>query len=274
MVLDSHQHFWQYNPERDTWIDETMQVIRRDFMPDDLKPVLIENNIDACVAVQADQSKEETRFLLNLAKENTFIKGVVGWVDLCNENVEESLYYFSQDKILKGIRHIVQAEKNDFLLREDFQRGISILLKYDLTYDILIRNEQLENTIEFVKRNPNQLFVLDHIAKPDIKNGYIEMWKKNIEDLSKHDNVFCKVSGLLTEADWLQWQYEDFLPYLDIVFESFGTDRTMFGSDWPVCLLAASYRDAKAIVEKYIETFSKAEKENFMGRNARKFYKI
>jgi len=274
MIIDSHQHFWKYNPVRDRWIDDTMQVIRRDFLPKDLHPILEKNKIDGCVAVQADQSEEETTFLLNLAKENAFIKGVVGWVDLCSDDVEDRLSFFSEDKNLKGIRHIVQAESNGFLLRDDFQNGISKLSKYNLTYDILIHHQQLENTIEFVKRNPNQLFVLDHIAKPNIKEGDISAWKKQMLLLGSYENVFCKVSGLVTEADWQHWQYEDFVPYLEVVLNAFGTDRTMFGSDWPVCLLAGNYQEIKSIIEKYIEPFNEIEKNNIMGGNATVAYAL
>jgi len=272
--IDSHQHFWKYNPQRDTWIDDTMQVIRRDFLPEDLKPILKKNKVDGCIVVQADQSENETQFLLDLAKENPFIKGVVGWVDLCDENIEKRLSFFSEDENLKGIRHIVQAENNDFLLRKDFQNGIDKLSKFNLTYDILIKKEQLANTIKFVKQHPNQLFVVDHIAKPNIKDGEIVEWEKQIQQLSNYENVFCKISGLVTEADWQHWKYKDFVPYLDTIFNAFDTDRIMFGSDWPVCLLGGTYQEIKSIIEQYIEKLSNTEKENIMGNNASKFYKI
>jgi len=274
MRIDAHQHFWQYNPKRDTWIDETMQVIRRDFLPEDLKPVLNQNNIDACIAVQADQSEEESDFLLDLANKNDFIKGVVGWIDLCAENVEDRLAYFAENQKFKGVRHIVQAEPDDFLLRKDFHNGISKLNQFNLTYDILIHKGQLENSLKLVAKFPNQLFVLDHLGKPNIKDSEIEPWKTDIQNLAKHDNVFCKISGMITEADWKNWQYEDLLPYLDVVLEAFGTDRLMFGSDWPVCLIAGSYSQVLEIVTTYIKQLSKEEQKAIMGENALKFYKI
>ncbi|WP_296635663.1 amidohydrolase family protein [Polaribacter sp.] len=272
MIIDSHQHFWKYNPVRDAWIDESMEVIRRDFLPKDLKPILNNNGVDGCIAIQADQSEHETDFLLNCAKENPFIKGVVGWVDLRADNVEERLAYYSQNKQLKGIRHIVQAENNDFVLQADFQNGISKLEQFGLTYDLLVFPPQLEASIELVKAFPNQKFVLDHIAKPYIKDQKIEHWKTEITALAKAPNVFCKLSGMVTEADIKHWQPSDFKPYLDVVFKAFGTDRVMYGSDWPVCLLGASYSQVLKIVTDYISEFSDTEKAKILGGNALNFY--
>lgn len=271
MKIDAHQHFWQYNPERDTWIDDTMQVIRRDFMPSDLRPVLEKNGVDGCVAVQADQSENETEFLLKCAAENSFVKAVVGWVDLRSENVSESLARFSANPLLKGIRHIVQGEPDDFMLREDFRKGIGALEPFGLTYDILVYARQLPAAVDLARKFPGQPFVLDHIAKPEISKGPDPEWTKNILQLAESENVYCKLSGMVTETDNFNWRQEDFTPFLDIVTEAFGTDRIMFGSDWPVCLLSCSYEEVLKIVRDY---FSDDELSKVMGRNAMNFYGI
>ena len=272
MLIDAHQHFWKYNPIRDSWIDDSMQIIRRDFLPKDLAPILGDNNIDGCIAVQADQSEEETLFLLQLAKENDFIKGVVGWVDLCSKDVDDRLQYFSRFDKFCGVRHIVQSEKAKFLLRKDFQNGIEQLLKYNLTYDILVNYKQLSEVIVFVEKFPNQPFVLDHLGKPPIASKELNQWKGQIETLAKFSNVSCKVSGMTTEADWNNWKPSDFIPFLDVIFKTFGAERTLYGSDWPVCLLATEYKEQLSIVEKYISEFSLEEKAAIMGGNTMRFY--
>ena len=274
MIIDAHQHFWKYNPRRDRWITKDMRRIRRDFLPSDLNPVLKENNVDGCIAVQADQSEEENFFLLELTKDNDFVKGVVGWVDLCCEMINDKLYYFSQFDKFCGVRHIVQAESKGFMLREDFQHGIQQLGKYNLTYDILVHQQQLSEVISFVENLPNQPFVLDHLGKPPIALKELEDWKENIETLATFSNVYCKVSGMVTEADWNQWQPSDFTDYLDVIFNSFGTERILYGSDWPVCLLAAEYEEQLSIVKNYISSFSPEEKAAIMGGNAIRFYKL
>ncbi len=275
MTIDSHQHFWKFNPIRDSWITDEMSVIQRDFYPEDLALVLKKNDIDACVAVQADQSLEETMFLLNLAEENDFVKAVVGWIDLKADNIAEQLTEFSSQKKLAGFRHILQAEPDlEFMLHPKFLRGIAALKKHDFTYDILIFPKHLLVAQKFVARFPDQAFVLDHIAKPYIKAGLIADWKKDIESLAKFDNIQCKVSGIITEANWNTWTFQEIKPYLDVVFEAFGTDRIMFGSDWPVCLLAGEYAQVKGIIEAYTQGFSTTEKAKIFGENAAKFYKI
>lgn len=274
MIIDSHQHFWNYDPVRDSWIDSTMKIIQRDFLPGDLKPILTENNVDGCIAVQADQSENDTAFLLDLAAENNFIKGVVGWVDLCDSNVQERLEHFTQNMLFKGVRHILQTEKEDFILDRAFINGIQRLAPLNLTYDLLVLPHQLENTTILVSKFSNQKFVLDHVAKPPIKSGGINNWKLGIEKLAKCPNVFCKLSGLVTEADWSSWKQEDLTPYIDIVFEAFGTDRILFGSDWPVCLLAGSYSKTKKIATSYIKQLSDMEQAKVMGLNAMDFYGI
>lgn len=274
MRLDAHQHFWKFDPYRDSWIDETMGVLKRDYLPSDLKPLLTTNSIDGCIAVQADQSEQETEFLLHLAEQFDFVKGVVGWVDLRDKNLEKRLEYYSQNQYFKGLRHIVQAEKQDFLLLKDFQNGISKLSRFDLTYDILIYTFQLNAAIELVKQFPKQQFIIDHIAKPEIRNQKISDWKIGIQLLAQNPNVACKISGLVTEADFTNFSPSDFTPYLDIVFECFGEDRILFGSDWPVCLVAATYQDVLLLIEEYTTGFSEEQNKKLFGGNAARIYKI
>jgi L-fuconolactonase len=275
MVIDSHQHFWQYHPIKDAWITDNMKVIQQDFMPNDLKEELVKNKIDGCVAVQADQSENETHFLVDQAGNNDFIKGVVGWVDLCADNIEERLNYFSRFNIVKGFRHIVQAEQDEaFLLRDDFCHGISLLEKNNFTYDLLIAPTHLVHATKFAQRFPNQKFVIDHLAKPFIKDQLIDQWEKDIQHIAHHESVFCKISGLVTEADWKNWKQKDFTPYLDVAFNAFGVDRVMFGSDWPVCLVASSYQEQLSIINNYLNAFSENEIKKVMGINAQNFYNI
>lgn len=275
MKIDSHQHFWKYHPVKDAWISDAMKVIQRDFLPADLYPLLEKNNIDGCIAVQADQSEYETHFLLLLAKENDFIKGVVGWIDLRAANLEARLEHFFQFKKLKGFRHIVQGEPEvDFLLQEDFCKGIAKLAKYNFTYDLLIFPKHLPVAVEFVKRFPNQKFVIDHLAKPDFRQTDFTEWEKGIREIATCPNVMCKVSGLVTEADWNNWKEADFTYCLDVVTEAFGIHRLMFGSDWPVSLLAASYGESWDIVEHYFSKFSNEEQDRLWGGNAIEFYHL
>jgi L-fuconolactonase len=273
MRIDSHQHFWRYNPQRDSWITYEMAVLKRDFAPVELSRNMRESGINRCIAVQTDQSEEETHFLLELGECNPQIAGVVGWLDLRDSNIDERLAKYAEFPKLCGFRHIVQAEPDDrFLLSGDFLRGVGRLARYEFTYDVLIYARQLPAANEFVKQFPDQQFVLDHMGKPEIKNNQIADWAKGIRELAKNANVFCKLSGLVTEADWKTWRAADFKPYLDVVFEAFGTDRLMFGSDWPVCLLAASYPQVKEIIEGYTRDLSDAEKANIFGLNAARFY--
>ena len=274
MRIDSHQHFWQFDPVRDAWIDTSMREIARDFLPQHLKPLLQKSQIDGCVAVQADQSETETEFLLDLAQRHSFVKGVVGWVDLCADDLSERLVFYSKNPFFKGVRHILQAEKEGYMVKESFVKGIGLLKDFNLTYDILIYPHQLEEAIELVKQNPDQPFVLDHLAKPYIKDKKIEKWAEYIKQLAAFKNVNCKLSGLLTEGDWNHWQGSDFSDYLSVVMEAFGQDRLMFGSDWPVCLLAGSYQHVLRIVEDFIEGLSLADKNKIMGENAHNFYKL
>ncbi|MDO7171637.1 amidohydrolase family protein [Mariniflexile sp. AS56] len=274
MTIDAHQHFWNFNPVRDSWIDDSMAIIRRDFLPEDLKPVLDANGVDGCIAVQADQSETETAFLLQCAEENPFVKAVVGWVDLCADSVETQLAHFSKNKLFKGVRHIVQAESETFVLRADFQNGISKLEQFGLVYDVLVFPHHLENTIKLVRKFPKQQFVLNHIAKPKMSEAIDAAWLKNIQTLASFPNVSCKISGLVTETENFEWNEAMFKPFMDGVVEAFGVDRLLFGSDWPVCLLAGEYQEVMQIVKKYFIDFSKEDQDKVMGENAIRIYNI
>lgn len=275
MVIDSHQHFWKYEPVKHDWIDDNMSVIRRDFSPSDLAKVYQENSIDGCVAVQADQTLEETDFLIDLASNNNFIKGIVGWVDLRSENIENVLEKYSTNKIVKGFRHVVQGEADhNFLLRPNFSRGISLLEKYNFTYDILVFPHQLGAVLEFVKKFPNQKFVIDHIAKPYIKDGYFDGWATMMTAIGKHENVSCKMSGMVTEAEYNTWTPEQIHPYMNTALEAFGSKRILFGSDWPVCLVAGNYNKIKKLTTDFISQLSQIEQDSIMGNNAIEFYNL
>lgn len=275
MRIDAHQHFWKFDPVRDTWITPDMQVIRKDFLPGDLAPLMESKHIDACVAVQADQSENETTFLLDLANKNKFIKGVVGWVDLRSQNIDERLSYYRSFPLVKGFRHVVQGEPNGFLLQPDFIRGVKSLARFGFTYDLLVFPHQLSESLAFVRQLSDQPIIIDHLAKPYIKRKEIEPWRAEMRALAQFEHVWCKVSGMITEANWSTWTHEDFAPYMDAVLESFGPDRLVFGSDWPVCLVAGSYPQVVELTEHYLETtVSKEEKKKIMGENAIRFYNL
>lgn len=272
-VIDTHVHFWKYDKKRDAWMND-MKTLQQDYLPAALAGTLKRNGVAGCVAVQADQSELETHFLVELAKTHTIIRGVVGWIDLQKENVDERLNYFSQYPVIKGWRHVVQSEPDDFLLRPAFLKGVSALQPYNYTYDVLIYPKQLKTALEFVSKFPEQKLVIDHCAKPNIAAKEIDEWATSIEAIAKNPNVYCKLSGLFTEAKWKQWSPADFYPYLDIVFNAFGTDRVLFGSDWPVILVSGMYVQWKSLLEKYMETFTIEEKEKVFGKNAIEFYSL
>jgi L-fucono-1,5-lactonase len=275
MVIDAHQHFWNYDPHRHAWINDSMSALKRDFVPADLEPILDSNGVDGTIAVQADTSTTETEFLLNLARTSEKILGVVGWVDLTVPRVEAQLQAYVGRPKLCGFRHVVQDEPDDrYLLRDDVIRGIHAVGACGFTYDILIYPRQLPAAIELAARCPDQTFVLDHCAKPFIKSGQLEPWAAQIRELAKSPNVFCKLSGLVTEAEWHSWQPADFGPYLDLVVEAFGPSRLMFGSDWPVCLLAGEYRQVKELIANYSQQFSEQERQMIFGGTAAKVYRI
>ncbi len=276
MKIDSHQHFWRYNTDEYGWIDENMSVIRRDFLPEDLKAELRYIGFEGSIAVQARQSMEETDWLLGLAKKFEFIKGVVGWIDLCSSNVENLLTEFASHPKAVGVRHVIHDEPDlEFMLRPDFVRGVGLLEQFNLTYDLLIFPKHLPTTVEFVSKfSDKQRFVIDHIAKPSIFKGEIEAWALQIAQLAKFPNVYCKLSGMVTEADWKHWKEENIFPFLDVIFEAFGVNRLMIGSDWPVCKVAGEYEKVMSIVLNYIQKFPKATQDKITGLNAIKFYNL
>ena len=274
--VDAHQHFWKYDARQYPWIQADWPI-RKTFLPEDLKPLLAAEGFDACVAVQARQSTEETLWLLDLAKQHPFIAGIVGWINLLADSSKAVPYQLERIERgkLVGVRHVVQDERDDnFMLRTDFLCGIASLKDYGLTYDILIFPKQLPAAIQLVQKFPEQPFVLDHIAKPLIREGKLFEWQKEIRELAKAPNVMCKLSGMVTEARWKDWRAEEFKPYLDVVWEAFGEDRLMIGSDWPVCLLSAEYSAAVGIVKNYLKQFSAVTQAKVLGGNATRFYKL
>ncbi len=273
-IIDTHQHFWKYDPVNYSWINDEMQVIRKDFLPGDLAVVLNENKVQGCVAVQADQTEEETDWLLQLAAKNDFIKGVVGWVDLRSSNIEERLQHYQQYKKLKGFRHVLQGEEPSFMLQQGFLNGISKLNRFSFAYDVLIFPQHLSAALELVTKFPEQRFVVDHVAKPYIKDGKIDEWKTGMQQLAQHSNVYCKISGMVTEADWKNWTADQLKPYIDVVVESFGINRIMYGSDWPVCLVASSYNKWIETVQNYFSSYTEEEQEKIFCSNAIKFYQL
>jgi L-fuconolactonase len=276
MRIDSHQHFWKYNDLDFGWISKRMSLLKRDFLPGDLKIELPGIKFDGSIAVQARQSLAETEFLLHLSEENDFIKGVVGWVDLKGSDLETQLTRFCKHTKFKGVRHVIHDEPDDkFILNESFKSGISLLKKYQLTYDILVFPKHLTCVLQLVGEFPDQNFVIDHLAKPDIKNNRMRDWQSNIIKIAKHPNVMCKLSGMVTEAVWNEWNEHEFAPYLDTVFETFGEDRLMIGSDWPVCLIAArDYKQVMDVVMNYIKKKGKETENKVLGLNAVQFYKL
>jgi L-fuconolactonase len=275
MRVDAHQHFWIYHPDEYAWIDDSMSALRRDFLPNDLSVELESSGFHGSVALQARQTLEETRWLLELAEGSPSILGVVGWVDLRSPDVRSQLKSFAQNSKLVGIRHIVQSEPDDrFLLHPEFLGGISALEEFDLAYDILIYPRHLPVTAEFVERFPRQRFVLDHLAKPPIKSGEIDSWADGIRRLAAFPNVFAKLSGLVTEANRRSWKPEQIVPYLDVAFESFGPQRLMIGSDWPVCLASSSYARTMGVVKDYILKREPESCDDLLGGNAMRFWRL
>lgn len=275
MKIDAHQHFWNYRPEAFPWISGQMAVLKKDFLPVALQPLLMAHQMTGCIAVQARQTEEETKFLLDLADQHAFIKGVVGWVDLQDIQVRHRIQKWANHPKLCGFRHIVQDEPDDyFMLRPEFMRGVKALKDYQLTYDLLIYEQHLPAALQFVSYLPEVKIVVDHMAKPHIAQHTLEPWQQNIRSLAQYPHVYCKVSGMVTEADWHLWKVEDLVPYLDTVVEAFGVERLIFGSDWPVCLLAAQYHQVVALVENYFRSFSVSEQEKIFGLNAVNFYRL
>lgn len=274
MKIDAHQHFWKFDPVRDAWISEEMQVVRRDFMPGDLLPLLQQHQVDGCVAVQADQSEAETQFLLDLAAEHAWIRGVVGWVDLRDPQVAQRLEYFAANPIFRGVRHILQAEPAGVMTSRAFVAGLKTLARYDLTYDILSSESQLPEVVELVEQLPAMRLVIDHISKPDIKAHSFDRWAVYMKQLSAVETVSVKLSGLVTEADWSHWTVSDLQPYVDFCLEYFGPKRLMFGSDWPVCLLAGGYHPYFEALKSLLAALSTDEQQLIFGETATQFYDL
>jgi L-fuconolactonase len=273
--IDAHHHFWHYNAEDYGWIDGSMIRLQRDYMPVDLLQAMKSAQIDGTVAVQAQQSLEETHFLLALAEASRFIEGVVGWAAIASPDFPFHLETLAARPKLKGLRHVVQSEPDDdFILGRNFNRGIAAMQSSGLIYDILIHERHLPQVIRFVDAHPNQVFVLDHIAKPRIREGVLSPWRKQMQDLARRENVFCKVSGVVTEADWQSWTEAGLLPYLDTVFEAFEPSRLMMGSDWPVCLLATEYAQWFGLLDRYSCKLTIDEREQFCGGTATRVYRL
>lgn len=273
--IDAHQHFWRYTPEEYGWIDDSIASLRRNFLPEDLWREIQQANIDGVVCVQARQTLQETQWLLELASAHEFIRGVVGWVPLTDPNVTDVLQQLSKNGKLKGVRHVLQSEPDDrYLLRGDFNRGIRLLKDLRLTYDILVFEHHLPYVVEFVERHPDQVFVLDHIAKPRIRDSLLAPWQENIQNLAKSPNVYCKLSGMVTEAAAGNWREQDFQPYFDTVFSAFGPRRLLFGSDWPVCLTETTYQGWMSIIQRQIGSLTEPEQQAIMGGTAAYVYHL
>ncbi|MDN3588610.1 amidohydrolase family protein [Pedobacter aquatilis] len=273
-MIDAHVHFWNFDANRDNWITEEMSVIRNDFSPKNLIRTYNELKITGCIAVQANQSEAENNFLLTLAEQNEIIKGIVGWVDLKNPKLDERLKHWNSFKKIKGFRHVLQAENAEFFLSDDFIHGVKKLNNYNFTYDLLCYHNQLADIIKLIDKLDDQPLVLDHCGKPDIKSGNVKKWKENVKILAQNPNVSCKISGLLVEADWKNWKEAELFECFDTIIESFGTDRVMYGSDWPVVLVSKPYANWFQLVEAYASRLTFQEKENLFLKNATRFYKL
>jgi L-fuconolactonase len=274
-VIDSHHHFWNFTEADYGWIPPEWSMIRRDFLPDDLQKEISAAGVDGVISVQARQSILETDWLLGFAAQHAFIRGVVGWLPLSDPTIETHLDHYAANPKLRSLRHVLQGEADDaYMLREDFNRGISSLTRRGLAYDILILERHLPNTIAFVDHHPSQVFVLDHIAKPRIATGELEPWAKNLRELARRPNVACKLSGMVTEADVATWTPAQLQPFFDVVIDAFGPARLLFGTDWPVCLAGVGYSRWKQIVEQALSTLSEQERAAVLGENAIRLYRL
>jgi L-fucono-1,5-lactonase len=273
--IDAHHHMWRYSSAEYGWIDDRMQALRRDFLPADLEKELYAAGIAGAVTVQARQSVEETEWLLSLAGTSLFLRGVVGWAPLASEGFAANLDRLRSHKKLKGLRHVIQDEPDaSFINRPDFNRGISALQGSGLVFDILIFAKHLSAAVAFVDQHPNQIFVLDHMAKPRIREREIEPWRNHLSELARRENVYCKLSGLVTQADWAAWSEGCLRVYVEIVLAAFGPRRMMVGSDWPVCLLATTYGKWFETVDRLIVSLSATEKARILGGTATEVYRL
>ena len=275
MRIDAHQHFWHYDPAHHVWMTDAMAALRRDYLPDELAPLLRATGFDGTIAVQARQMVEETEWLLGLADRHPLIRGVVGWVDLRSPGLPSELERFAPHPRLVGVRHVVHDEPDDrFMLRPEFRRGIGRLREFDLAYDLLLFPRHLPVAVTLVDEFPDQPFVLDHIAKPAIRDGLFSPWREDLKRLAERPNVSCKLSGMVTEARWNAWRPGDLRPYIDVVLEAFGPERLMIGSDWPVCTLSGDYRSTMGVVVDYVGSLSPGERAGILGENCARIYRI
>jgi L-fuconolactonase len=275
MFIDAHQHFWQYNPRDYTWMSDDMGVLKRDFLPADLAPLLDSIGFDGSVVVQASQTTRETDWLIELADANDIIKGIVGWVDLRSPTITDDLAKYAANPKFKGVRHIVHDEPDDnFMLLPEFQRGISELKSFGLTYDLLLRPRHIPAAIQLVQKFPDQPFVVDHIAKPLIQDHIFSPWESDFRELATYENVLCKLSGMVTEADWANWKPADIHPYVDVAVDAFGTDRLMIGSDWPVATLCGDYKTVMKVVIDYLRELLPGAQSKILGNTCARFYNI
>lgn len=273
MILDAHHHLWEYNDRDYTWMSGEMKMLQRNFLVPELEHVMRESGVDGTVVVQARQTTEETAWLLGLAARHPFIRGVVGWVPLASATVEKSLEHFVRQPKLRAVRHVLHDEPDDFYMqRDDFNRGVRLLRGFGLAYDILIFERHLPQTLTFVDRHPNQIFVVDHLAKPRIRDGVVSPWREQIMELAKRGNVYCKVSGMITEANWKAWTAEGLRPYFDAALAAFGATRLMFGSDWPVLTLAGGYKQWMSVFHGFINELSWDEQQRICGGTAMEAY--
>jgi L-fuconolactonase len=272
--IDAHQHFWKYSAPEYGWIDDQMSIIRRDFLPSDLEKEIRSVDVDGVISVQARQTLEETFWLLSMAAQNDFVKGVVGWAPLIESSIRDELDLLRRNLRLRGIRHVVQDEPDGYLLRKDFNAGVAVLREMGLTYDLLIRERQLPEAVRFVDQHPDQIFVLDHMAKPPVKENRLDPWRQMIRDLARRHNVYCKISGLVTEADFKAWTEAQLQPYLETVFEAFGPTRLIFGTDWPVCLVACPYGRWYDVVSRFAASLSLDEQASLFGLAAAHAYNL
>jgi L-fuconolactonase len=273
MIIDSHHHFWKYNPTEYGWIDDSKSVIRRDFLAGDLRDAIGAAGVDGVISVQARQSLEETHWLLGIANQNSFVRGVVGWAPLISDRVKHDLEAVAANPKLRGVRHVLHDESDEqYMAREDFNRGVSLLKEFKLAYDLLIFERQLLTAGRFADRHPDQIFVLDHLGKPRIKAGEREPWAKNIRELGRRPNVYCKISGMVTEADWQTWTQQQLREYFDIAYSAFGPERVIAGSDWPVCLMACGYKRWWDILRQWMKEMTPEQNERFFSLNAIKAY--
>lgn len=273
-MIDSHVHFWNFDPIRESWITDEMSAIRRDFSPNDFFKACASTGVSGCIAVQADQTEDQNHYLLSLAQKNAVIKGIVGWVDLLSTNLEDRLVYWKNFNLIKGWRHVLQAENDEFILNYEFIKGVRTLKKLDYTYDLLCYHNQMPAILKLVDQVPEQPLVLDHCGKPDVKSRDLKKWEEHIQILAQNKQIHCKISGLLAEADWKNWKEVEIFNCFDVVFKHFGTERIMYGSDWPVVLISRTYIDWFSLVQKYCNQFNENEKQKIFSSNASSFYKI